>query len=207
MNIVLLGAPGSGKGTQGSWLSDKLSVPVLTMSAVLKDQKRLPKPLAASVAESMQKGSLVSDEIIWQCLNYELEQDLYKCGVIFDGFPRTVAQAQLLQSGGLTLDAVLVLQVREAVLEQRLAGRRIGAESGAVYHVSSLKDVKEPLLERPDDAPEVVRKRLAVYREMTQPLVEWFRHNSVCSEKVHELDAEESIEAVRAQIVRCLRLD
>lgn len=179
IKCVLIGAPGSGKGTQALSLSKKLGVDIVSVSHLLKKSMNGKDQLSLDIQKTMDEGSLVSDDIILKLLNKELAKSCYTKGFILDGFPRTLKQAELML--GWDLDLVLYLDVDDSVIIKRMSGRRVHAASGRVYHtifsppkVQGFDDVTgEPLSQRDDDKEEVVLKRLSLYHEQTEKIISW----------------------------------
>jgi adenylate kinase len=209
MRIVLLGAPGSGKGTQAQRLQAKYSVPQVSSGDLLRDAVARGTELGKKAKAVMDSGQLVSDDIVLGLIRDRLSRPDAKAGFILDGFPRNIEQANalsaLLNEIGQPLDAVLLLEVRRDTLMQRLAGRRICPKCGTVYNVHSLpagtttcaKDGAE-LYQRPDDREEVIGKRLEVYEQQTRPLVEHYTRVGLLRAVAGEGELEEVFERMEA---------
>lgn len=209
MRIVLLGAPGSGKGTQSQKLQAKYGVPQVSSGDLLRDAVARGTELGLKAKATMDAGQLVSDEIVLGLIRDRLSRPDTANGFILDGFPRNIDQARaledLLQEIGQPLDAVLLLDVRRETLVERLAGRRVCPKCGTVYNVHSMpagatgcaKDGAE-LQQRPDDKEEVVAKRLEVYAEQTQPLVEHYSQLGMLRVVAGEGELEEVFERMEA---------
>ncbi|WP_420129587.1 adenylate kinase [Longimicrobium sp.] len=207
MDLVLLGAPGAGKGTQGALLAGKLGVPKIATGDMLRDAVRQGTELGLKAKQVMDAGQLVSDDIVLGLVRERLAGDAAG-GAIFDGYPRNVAQAQslegLLGEAGRGIDAVVYIDVDDDSIVRRMSGRRTDPETGVVYHVEhnpAPADVAGRCVQREDDREETVRRRLEIYRESTAPLVEHYRQAGV---PVHTVNGEGSIDAVQGEILGLL---
>ncbi|HEX5869236.1 MAG TPA: adenylate kinase [Longimicrobium sp.] len=207
MDLVLLGAPGAGKGTQGALLAGKLGVPKIATGDMLRDAVRQGTELGLKARQVMDAGQLVSDEIVLGLVRERLAGDAAD-GAIFDGYPRNVAQARslegLLAEDGRRIDAVVVIDVDDDSIVRRMSGRRTDPETGTVYHVEHNPppaDVADRVIQREDDREETVRHRLEVYRQSTAPLVDHYRQAGV---PVHTVDGDRSIDAVQGEILGLL---
>ncbi|WP_445371550.1 adenylate kinase [Methylomonas sp. HW2-6] len=182
MRIILLGSPGSGKGTQAQFITEKFGIPQISTGDMLRAAVREGTPLGIEAKKVMDSGGLVSDEIILGLIKERIAQDDCKNGFLLDGFPRTIAQAEGLAKMGVELDYVVEIAVDDEEIIKRMSGRRVHPASGRSYHVvfnppkqEGVDDVTgEPLLQRDDDKEETVRKRLSVYHEQTKPLVGFY---------------------------------
>ncbi|HEX8318405.1 adenylate kinase [Longimicrobium sp.] len=208
MDLVLLGAPGAGKGTQGALLAEALGTPKIATGDMLRDAVRQGTPLGVQAKAVMDAGKLVSDDIVLGLVRERLSRDDAEGGAIFDGYPRNVAQARaldgLLEDLGRGIDAVVYLEVDDDAIVRRMSGRRTDPETGVVYHVDHNPppaDVAGRVVQRDDDREETVRHRLEVYRENTAPLVEHYRGAGV---PVHTLDGSRAIDAVQADVLGVL---
>jgi adenylate kinase len=208
MDLVLLGAPGAGKGTQGALLAETLGTPKIATGDMLRDAVRQGTPLGVQAKAVMDAGKLVSDDIVLGLVRERLSRDDARGGAIFDGYPRNVAQARaldgLLEDLGRGIDAVVYLEVDDDAIVRRMSGRRTDPETGVVYHVDHNPppaDVAGRVVQRDDDREETVRHRLEVYRENTAPLVEHYRDAGV---PVHTLDGSRAIDAVQADVLGVL---
>lgn len=182
MRVILLGPPGAGKGTQAAYVSDKLGIPQISTGDMLRAAVKQGTPLGLEAKKVMDAGGLVSDSIIIGLVKERIAQPDCKNGFLFDGFPRTIAQADALKTEKIKIDSVVELQVDDEEIVGRMSGRRVHPGSGRVYHVQynppkveGRDDVTgEPLVQRDDDKEETVRRRLQVYHQQTKPLVEYY---------------------------------
>lgn len=182
MRIILLGSPGSGKGTQAKFITEKFDIVQISTGDMLRAAVREGTPLGIEAKKIMDAGGLVSDDIILGLIKDRIAQDDCKNGYLLDGFPRTIAQAEGLSKMGVIIDYVIEIAVEDEEIIKRMSGRRVHANSGRTYHIvfnppkqEGLDDVtNEPLLQRDDDKEETVRKRLSVYHEQTKPLVGFY---------------------------------
>ncbi|MBB3060307.1 adenylate kinase [Microbulbifer rhizosphaerae] len=182
MRIILLGAPGAGKGTQARFITEKFDIPQISTGDMLRAAVKEGTPLGLQAKDIMAAGKLVSDDLIIALVKDRIAQPDCANGFLFDGFPRTIPQAQALLDADVVIDYVLEIAVDDEEIVKRLSGRRVHEGSGRVYHVEynppkeeGKDDVTgEPLVQRGDDSEETVRKRLAVYHEQTEPLVGFY---------------------------------
>jgi len=183
MRIILLGAPGAGKGTQAQFLMAKFGIPQISTGDMLRAAIKAGTDLGIKAKKVMDAGQLVSDELIIGLVKERIAQDDCKAGFLLDGFPRTIPQADAMKENGVSIDNVIEFDVPDDVIVDRMAGRRVHSGSGRVYHttynppkVEGKDDVTgEDLSIRPDDEEATVRKRLAVYHEQTKPLVNYYQ--------------------------------
>ncbi len=183
MRIILLGAPGAGKGTQAQFIMEKYGIPQISTGDMLRAAVKAGTPLGLKAKDIMSSGGLVSDDLIIALVKDRIAQDDCVKGFLFDGFPRTIPQAEALQEAGVAIDHVLEINVEDEEIVSRMSGRRVHPESGRTYHivfnqpkVEGKDDVTgEDLIQREDDLEETVRKRLAVYHEQTKPLVGFYQ--------------------------------
>lgn len=183
MRIILLGAPGAGKGTQAKFIMGSFAIPQISTGDMLRAAVKAESPLGLQVKDIMASGGLVPDDLIISLVKERIAQEDCKNGFLFDGFPRTIPQAEALQSAGVPIDHVLEIDVDDEEIVKRLSGRRVHPDSGRIYHVvynppkeEGKDDVTgEPLIQRDDDREETVRKRLKVYHEQTKPLVNFYQ--------------------------------
>jgi adenylate kinase len=184
MRIILLGAPGAGKGTQATFLCKRFGIPQISTGDMLRAAVKAGTPLGLAAKKVMDSGSLVGDEIIIGLVRERIAQPDCAAGFLFDGFPRTIVQADALKAAGVKLDYVLEIDVPDEAIVERMSGRRVHVASGRTYHlrfnppkVDGLDDVTgETLIQRVDDLEETVTKRLAVYAAQTRPLVAYYAH-------------------------------
>lgn len=182
MRLILLGPPGAGKGTQANYIKEKYGIPQISTGDMLRAAVKAGTPLGVEAKKVMDAGGLVSDDIIIGLVKDRLQQDDCKAGYMFDGFPRTIPQAEAMKEAGVPLDVVLEIDVPDADIVERMSGRRVHVASGRTYHVrfnpprTAGKDdaTGEDLIQRDDDREETVRKRLQVYHAQTRPLVDYY---------------------------------
>ncbi len=182
MRIILLGSPGSGKGTQAQFITQKYGVPQISTGDMLRAAVRAGTPLGIAAKQVMDSGALVSDDIILGLIKERITQDDCSNGFLLDGFPRTIAQAEGLKAMDVAIDTVIEIVVDDEQIVKRMAGRRVHLPSGRTYHIEfnppkteGVDDLSgEPLIQRDDDKEDTVRKRLAVYHEQTKPLVDYY---------------------------------
>ena len=218
MKLVLLGPPGAGKGTQAKAVCGVHGIPQISTGDMLRAAIRRGTALGRRVQAVMDRGDLVSDEIIVGLVRERIAEDDCAKGFLFDGFPRTIAQAEALEAQRITLDAVVEIAIPDEEVVRRMSGRRVHPGSGRVYHVlfnppkaaDVDDDTGEPLLQRDDDREETVRDRLAVYRRQTHPLVAFYKSRSAPSAgdgglRYFEVDGCGEVAAVSAKILGMLR--
>lgn len=211
MRIVLLGAPGAGKGTQCKRIVEKYGVAHLSSGDILRSERAEGTELGAKAQGYMDSGQLVPDDLIVAMMAGAVGK-VGPAGYVLDGFPRTVNQAQELDksltSSGQTIDAVVNLKVEEAEILRRMTGRRSCPKCGAVYHIENLKpkvegkcdNDGEDLVQRPDDEPEVVKNRIKTYHDQTAPVVDYYKQNGA----VYEIDAGKGADEVSAKLFETL---
>lgn len=183
MRLILLGAPGAGKGTQATFICKRFGIPQISTGDMLRSAVKAGTPLGVEAKKVMDAGGLVGDEIIIGLVQERLKQPDCSGGFLFDGFPRTIRQADAMKDAGVHLDVVLEIDVPHDAIIERMSGRRVHPASGRSYHLAhnppkaeGIDDVSgEPLIQRDDDKEATVRKRLQVYEEQTRPLVEYYR--------------------------------
>jgi adenylate kinase len=182
MRLILLGPPGAGKGTQAAFIKDKYSIPQISTGDMLRAAVKAGTPLGIAAKKVMDSGGLVSDDIIIGLVKDRLTQPDCAAGYLFDGFPRTLPQADAMKSAGVRIDVVLEIDVPDSDIIERMSGRRVHAASGRTYHVrfnppkvAGCDDLTgEALIQRDDDREDTVRKRLEVYQGQTRPLVDYY---------------------------------
>jgi adenylate kinase len=182
MRIILLGGPGAGKGTQAGYITEKYGIPQISTGDMLRAAVKAGTPLGLEAKKVMDSGGLVSDDIILGLVKERVAQPDCEKGFLFDGFPRTVVQAEALKTEKIPVDAVVEIDVEDDEIIRRMSGRRVHLASGRTYHVlfnppkaEGKDDVTgEPLIQRDDDQEETVRKRLAVYHDQTEPLIDYY---------------------------------
>lgn len=190
MRVILLGGPGAGKGTQATFIKEKYGIPQISTGDMLRAAVKAGSPMGVAAKKVMDAGGLVSDEIILGLIDERLSQDDCAKGYLFDGFPRTLAQADALKDKGIAVDAVVEIDVDDGEIIKRMSGRRAHLASGRTYHVvfnppkeEGKDDVTgEPLVQRDDDKEETVRARLDVYHEQTEPLINYYTSWSASGE-------------------------
>ena len=182
MRFILLGPPGAGKGTQASFVTKKYAIPQISTGDMLRAAIKAGTELGMKAKKLMDAGQLVSDEVILGLVEHRIAEPDCRGGFLFDGFPRTLAQAESMKSAGLHIDYVIEIAVPDEEIVQRMSGRRVHPASGRTYHVkfnppkvADKDDLSgEPLILRQDDQPETVKERLHVYHAQTQPLIEYY---------------------------------
>ncbi|SFA74652.1 adenylate kinase [Azotobacter beijerinckii] len=187
MRMILLGAPGAGKGTQARFVTEKFGIPQISTGDMLRAAVKAGSPLGLKVKGVMDSGGLVSDEIIIDLIRERIALPDCARGFLFDGFPRTIPQAEALRDAGVTIDHVLEIAVDDEEIVSRMSGRRVHPASGRVYHVlhnppkvpGKDDETGEELIQREDDKEETVRHRLALYHSQTKPLVDFYQKLAV----------------------------
>ena len=206
MKLILLGPPGAGKGTQAKFVTEYLKIPQISTGDILRAEVKDRTDLGIKVQKIMDSGGLVSDELIVSIVKNRLQKDDCTNGFLLDGFPRTIPQAKALLEAKIAIDIVIELSVSDDEIVKRLSGRRVHEASGRIYHIQNnppkhpdLDDqTGEKLVQRPDDLEGTVRKRLAVYRSQTKPLVDFYSNLSK-SNSVHFESIDGSLDMISVQ--------
>jgi adenylate kinase len=209
MNLILLGAPGAGKGTQAAILARELNIPTISTGNILRAAVASGSELGMKAKACMETGALVSDEIIIGIIRDRLAEADCANGYILDGVPRTVGQAEALEENGIRFDHVVSMEVSDETIMERMSGRRVCPKCGASYHVTAVPPKQEgicdecgsELIVRKDDAPETVKARLALYHKETEPLKEFYRSRGV----LYPVEDMGSVEATSAAILAVLK--
>jgi len=217
MRLILLGPPGAGKGTQAGFITQAYAIPQVSTGDMLRAAIAAGTPVGLAAKAVMDSGALVSDDIIIALVKERLKAPDCAKGYLFDGFPRTIPQADAMREAGVALDYVLEIDVPDAAIVERMSGRRCHVASGRTYHivynppkVPGKDDVTgEDLVQRPDDREETVRKRLDVYRAQTKPLVayyeKWAASGDPRAPKYRTVDGTGDVDAVRAACLAALK--
>ena len=216
MRLILLGPPGAGKGTQAAFIKERYGIPQISTGDMLRAAANEGTPLGLAARKVMDAGRLVSDDVIIGLVQARLKEPDCARGYLFDGFPRTIPQAEAMQAAAVRIDHVLEIDVPEAEIVLRMSGRRVHPASGRTYHVKfnppraeGRDDVTgEPLIQRDDDREETVRKRLEVYRQQTRPLVEyytrWAARGDARAPRYQRISGLGSVEEIRARAFAAL---
>ena len=213
MRIILLGAPGAGKGTQAQFLMAKFGIPQISTGDMLRAAIKAGTELGKKAKEVMDAGQLVSDELIIGLVKERIAQDDCRAGFLLDGFPRTIPQADAMKANGIDVDHVIEFDVPDEVIVERMGGRRVHAGSGRVYHivynppkVEGVDDeTGEELSIRPDDEEATVRKRLGIYHEQTKPLVDYYQGEAQAGNCQYlTVDGTQAVENVSALLAEKL---
>lgn len=217
MRLILLGPPGAGKGTQAAFLTQRYGIPQISTGDMLRAAVKAGTPLGIEAKKVMDAGKLVSDEIIIGLVQDRLRQPDCAAGYLFDGFPRTIPQADALKNAGVGLDFVVEIEVPDSDIITRMSGRRVHPASGRTYHVVfnppkvEGKDdaTGEPLVQRDDDREETVRHRLDVYQQQTRPLVDyyssWATQDAAAAPKYRKISGVGSVEEITKRLLDALQ--
>ena len=209
MRIILLGMPGAGKGTQAQIIEEELAIANVSTGAILREVSKSKSDLGQKVQTYLNSGQLVPDEIIIEMLVERISNDDCNNGFILDGFPRNIEQAKSLDQAGVNIDLVIYLKILEEQIIERMSGRRIHLASGRSYHttfnppkVDGKDDLTgEDLVQRSDDKPDVIKKRLEVYFNETEPMLDFYKNKDM---KFYEIDASEPVKAVTEKILKII---
>ncbi|HCN65903.1 MAG TPA: adenylate kinase [Pseudomonas sp.] len=214
MRVILLGAPGAGKGTQAKFITEKFGIPQISTGDMLRAAVKAGTELGQKAKSIMDSGGLVSDDLIINLVKERIAQPDCVNGFLFDGFPRTIPQAQALVDNGVELDHVVEIAVEDEEIVQRIAGRRVHEASGRVYHIAhnppkveGKDDVTgEDLVQRKDDTEETVRHRLSVYHSQTKPLVDFYQklESAQGKPKYSHIAGVGSVESITAKVLAAL---
>ena len=205
MNLILLGMPGAGKGTQAEYIQKDFGLANISTGAMMREVSRSESELASKVQSFLSSGTLVPNEIIVEMLVERIQQDDCLNGFLLDGFPRNLEQGKALDNANISIDLVLYLSIKEEEIISRMSGRRVHLTSGRSYHIvhnppkkEGFDDITgEALIQREDDNPEVIKKRLSVYYNETEPLLEFYKNKNL---KFIEIDASKSVDVVTDSI-------
>jgi len=217
MRLILLGPPGAAKGTQANFIRQKYAIPQISTGDMLRAAVKAGTPLGVAAKKVMDSGSLVSDEIIIGLVNERLKEPDCRNGYLFDGFPRTIPQAEAMKKAGVAIDYVLEIDVPDEEIIERMSGRRVHLASGRTYHVKfnppkleGRDDASgEPLVQRDDDSEATVRNRLEVYRRQTSPLVgyytRWGSSGDARAPKYRKISGQGSVDEITQRAFAALR--
>ena len=216
MRLILLGGPGAGKGTQAAFVTQRYGIPQISTGDMLRAAVKAGTPLGLAAKAVMDRGELVSDDIMIALVKERIQAADAQKGFLFDGFPRTIPQAEAMKVAGVPIEHVVEVAVSDATIVERMSGRRAHLPSGRTYHVKfnpprkdMVDDVTgEALVQRDDDKEETVKKRLAVYHRQTEPLVEYYSRWAATGDKrapkYHRIDGLGKVEEVRDRIFAAL---
>ena len=216
MRLILLGAPGAGKGTQATFICKKFGIPQISTGDMLRAAVKAGTPLGIAAKKVMDSGGLVGDDIIIGLVKERLAQPDCAYGFLFDGFPRTIVQADAMKAASVNLDIVLEIDVPDEAIIERMSGRRAHLASGRTYHikfnppkVEGIDDVTgEPLIQRDDDKEDTVKKRLEVYQKQTRPLVsyyaDWSASGDPVAPKYRKISGTGSVDEITARALQAL---
>ena len=217
MRLILLGPPGAGKGTQAAFIRERFGIPQISTGDMLRAARAAKTPLGIEAGKIMDAGQLVSDEIIIGLVRERLKAPDCVRGYLFDGFPRTIPQAEALKSAQVALDYVLEIDVPDEEVIARMSGRRVHPASGRSYHVTFNPprvagrddETGEPLVQRDDDREETVRQRLEVYRRQTRPLVDyyggWAASGDAAAPRYRKISGLGTVDEIRGRVLAALR--
>ena len=216
MRLILLGPPGAGKGTQATYIMEKYNIPQISTGDMLRAAVKAGSELGRQAKSFMDSGGLVPDDVIIGLVKERIQENDCKNGFLFDGFPRTIPQADALREAGVEIDFVVEIDVDDEEIIKRLSGRRVHPDSGRTYHIdfnppkaAGIDDVTgEPLIQRDDDKEDTIKKRLEVYHEQTELLVEYYstqaQNGSNISPKYVKVSGVGSLDAIKEKIFDAL---
>ena len=208
MNIILLGAPGAGKGTQAEVICDRLNIPTISTGNIIREALKTGTEMGLKAKSYMEAGQLVPDEVVIGIIKERLAKDDCKNGFILDGFPRTIPQAEALDKMGIVIDKVIDIEVADEAIMKRMSGRRVCEKCGASYHIEYKLPAKEgvcdscagALVQRKDDHPDTVKARLEVYHKETEPLKDYYEGQG----KLTIVEGRATIEDTTASILKAI---
>ena len=209
MRVILLGGPGAGKGTQAGFIKDKYNIPQISTGDMLRAHVKAGTELGVAAKKIMDEGGLVSDDIIMGMVKERITEDDCENGYLFDGFPRTIPQADALKEAGVAIDAVVEIDVPDDEIIKRMSGRRVHLASGRTYHVvfnpprveGKDDETGEDLIQRDDDQEETVKARLNVYHDQTEPLIDFYtKEEAAGNVKYVKVDGVGGVDSIRDQI-------
>ena len=208
MRVILLGGPGAGKGTQAGYIKDKYNIPQISTGDMLRAHVKAGTELGVAAKKIMDEGGLVSDDIIMGMVKERITEDDCQNGYLFDGFPRTIPQAEALKAAGVEVDAVVEIDVPDEEIIKRMSGRRVHLASGRTYHVvfnppkveGKDDETGEDLIQRDDDQEETVKARLNIYHDQTEPLIAFYTAEVDNGLNYVKVDGVGSVDSIRDQI-------
>ena len=212
MRVILLGGPGAGKGTQANYIKNRYNIPQISTGDMLRAHVKAGSELGVAAKKIMDEGGLVSDDIIMGMVKERITEDDCKNGFLFDGFPRTIPQADALKAAGVEVDAVVEIDVPDEEIIKRMSGRRVHLASGRTYHVTfnppkeegKDDETGEPLIQRADDQEDTVKERLRVYHDQTEPLIDFYSNWAASGEagapKYHKIAGVGGVNDIRDAI-------
>jgi adenylate kinase len=209
MRVILLGGPGAGKGTQANYIKERYNIPQISTGDMLRAHVKQGTELGKAAKKIMDEGGLVSDDIIMGMVQERIKQDDCKNGYLFDGFPRTIPQAEALKAAGVPIDAVVEIDVPDEEIIKRMSGRRVHLPSGRTYHVvfnppkveGKDDETGEDLIQRDDDQEETVKARLKVYHDQTEPLIDFYTKEADAGNcKYVKIDGVGGVDDIRSAI-------
>jgi len=213
MRLILLGAPGAGKGTQAQFITEKFGIPQISTGDMLRAAVKAETELGLQAKAVMDAGGLVSDDIIIGLVKERIAEDDCRSGFLFDGFPRTIPQAEAMVAAGVNIDHVVEIAVEDEAIVSRLSGRRVHPGSGRVYHIEHNPprqenvddETGEALVQRDDDSEETVRKRLQVYHAQTAPLIDFYQSmDAENAPAYHRIEGVGSVDDIKSKVLQSL---